>query len=108
MEALAFSYPPLEIHTLVVRKNSSRGRPDLLDGVAHALLVVVGLGGVDGAVAHGDGVGNAAFTLGGVHLVHAVAQQGHLDTVGKGDVFHVDSSYCIWERWVIFFGCVTG
>ena len=27
MEALAFSYPALEIHTLVVRNSSSRGTP---------------------------------------------------------------------------------
>ena len=58
------------------------------DGGAHALLVAVGLRGVDEAVAGAQGLGDALLGLRVADLEDAVAEHGHLDAVGKGGVLH--------------------
>ena len=53
----------------------------LPQGLAHALLVVVRLGGVYQPVACLDGVEHAPLTLRRVYLIHAVAQLRHLHAI---------------------------
>ena len=72
-----------------------RGQEELLAGqaargqrFAHAFLVAVGLGRVDAAVAHVDGVQHAALGVLRRGLVDAVAQLRHLDAVVQCNVFH--------------------
>ena len=50
-------------------------------GGTHALLVAVGLGGVDEPVADLERLGHAAFGLFGRGLEDAVAEHGHLDAI---------------------------
>ena len=57
------------------------GQAALRQGLAHALLVVVGLGGVDGPVAHVDGLPHAAAGILRRRLIDPVAQLRHLDAV---------------------------
>ena len=70
-----------------------------LDGGAHRLLVAVGLGGIDGAVAHRDGVQHAAFTFLAADLVDAVAKFWHLDAVVECYIFHHDFILPNCNRW---------
>ena len=53
----------------------------LAPGISHAFLVVVGLRRVDKPVAHMQGIGHAAFTLIGRDHKHAIAQQGHFNSI---------------------------
>ena len=57
------------------------GHAALDNSAAHRVLVAVGLGRVDGAVSHADGVQHAAFALLVFYLIDAVAQLGHLHAV---------------------------
>lgn len=64
----------------------------LLQRRAHALFIVIGLRGVDAAVADADGVEHAALRVLGRRLVDAVAQLRHFDAVVQRDIFHDDTS----------------
>lgn len=68
------------------------GQAGAFDGPAHALLVVVGLGGVDGPIAHLKGLPHGGLAGGGVHLVYAIAQAGHFDAVGEGNGFQIHTN----------------
>ena len=56
------------------------------DGPADGRLVLVGLGGVEVAVADGEGVGDGPLGLVGRDLVDTEPQDRHLDTVVEGDM----------------------
>ena len=58
------------------------------DGGTHAFFVVIGLGGVNKAITDGKGIGHAALRFLRRDLEYAVAEKGHLNTVGKGCVLH--------------------
>ena len=53
----------------------------LLDGSAHALLVLVGLRRVYHPVAHTQRIAHATFTLFRADLKHSVTQNRHLNAV---------------------------
>jgi hypothetical protein len=55
------------------------------DGPADGLFVVVGLGGVEVAVAGGEGVGGGLLGLVGGDLEDPEPQDRHLDAVVEGD-----------------------
>ena len=68
------------------------GEPAGADTLSHAPLVAIGLGGVDGPVAHLDGVPHAAAGVLRRRLIDAVAQLRHFDAVIQSDVFHNGTS----------------
>ena len=73
------------------------GYAALGNGLAHAFLVVVGLGRVNGAVTHADGVGYTAFALCRVYLIYTIAQLGHLYAVVQCDKFH--DTFLLENQW---------
>ena len=68
------------------------GQAALRQRRADALLIVIGLGGVDAAVAHIDGVQHAALGVLRRGLIHAVAQLRHFDAVVQSHILHYDTS----------------
>ena len=83
---MAPSSPPSWTHSLVVTNSSSRGMPLLAMARPTASSLLVGGGGVEVAVAGGEGVGDGLLGLVGGDLVDAEPEDRHLDAIVEGDM----------------------